>query len=506
MSVERETKLDVGPGFRLPGFDGVRQDVDVVRSEPEQTRTVYWDTEDLRLARWGCSLRYREGEGHERDEGQNEGSTWTLKLPARVDGGTIDRDEIEATGSAAEPPPPLTELVTAYVRGTVVRPAVALRTVRTRVAFTGADRVQIGEVVDDEVSVLDGRHVTARFREVEVETHDDALAGAAIARLRAAGAGETILTPKYLRALGARGLEPPELSSRTTLPDDVSVRDAVSNALATSVIRLLRADAGVRLDEDPESVHDARVAVRRLRSDLRTFRTLLLPGWASPLRRELAWLGDALRDVRDLDVLRERLAATVPAELGPADQEEGRRLIDRARAERSAAGDRLRADLGSARYRELLDHLVGAAAQPGVAAEVAARSAADVMEPLISGPWSHLERACRRIRGDSPDEDLHAARIRAKRARYAAEALAPVVGRPAGRFSRAAGDLQDVLGRHQDAVVTARWLREAARAAPGAGFAAGLLAAHEERERRRARESWREAWKALRRRKRRSWP
>jgi CHAD domain-containing protein len=409
-------------------------------------------------------------------------------------------------GSSTAPPPPLTELVTAYVRGSGLLPAVALRTVRTRVAFTGADHAPLGEVVDDEVAVLEGRHVTARFREVEVETHDDALAGAAIARLRAAGAGETILTPKYLRALGTRGLEPPELSSRTTLPDDVSVRDAVGNALATSVIRLMRADAGVRLDEDPERVHDARVAVRRLRSDLRTFRSLLRPGWASPLRRELAWLGDALRDVRDLDVLGERLAVTAPAVLGPADQEEGQRLIDRARAERSAAVDRLRADLGSMRYRELLDDLVEAAAQPGVAPEVAARPASEVMEPLMAGPWSHLERACRRIRRDAPDEDLHAARIRAKRARYAAEALAPVVGVPARKFSRAAGDLQDVLGRHQDAVMTARWLREAARAAPGAGFAAGLLAAREERERRRARESWPEAWKALRRRKRRSWP
>jgi CHAD domain-containing protein len=489
VSVERETKLRVGPGFQLPGFDGVRAGVEAVRVDPVRTRTVYWDTEDLRLARWGCSLRFRAGQG------------WTLKLPAQEDGGALSRDEIEARGSPTAPPLELAELVTAYVRGLPLRPAVALQTVRTRVAFTDADRAPLGEVVDDEVAVLDGRRIAARFHEVEVETHDDDLAGAAIARLRAAGAGETVLTPKYIRALGARALAPPELTRRDEVPADASVRDVVANALATSVIRLLRVDAGVRLDEDVEAVHDARVAVRRLRSDLRTFRSLLMPGWSDPLRAELAWLGDAMREVRDLDVLGERLAREVGDILDPDDLADGQRLVERVRKERGAARDRLVEHLASPRYTHLLDRLVDAATDPGVTPEAAARPASQAMPHLMQGPWSHLERACRRIRKGSPDEDLHAARIRAKRARYAAEALAPLLGRSAARFARAAGDLQDVLGRHQDAVVTARWLRAAGRADPGAGFAAGLLAAAAQRERRTARKRWRASWKALRRRK-----
>jgi CHAD domain-containing protein len=493
LSVERETKLRVGPGFQLPGFDGVRSGVRAVRTEPQRTRTVYWDTEDLRLARWGCSLRFRAGQA------------WTLKLPAQEDAGALSRDEIEAAGSPTTPPPKLVDLVTAYLRGAPVRPAVALQTVRTRVAFTDADRALLGEVVDDEVAVLDGRRIAARFHEVEVETHDDDLAGAAIARLRAAGAGETVLTPQYIRALGARALAPPELIGREELPGDAPVRDVVANALAVSVIRLLRADAGVRLDEDIEALHAARVAVRRLRSDLRTFRSLLLPGWSEPLRAELAWLGDALRAVRDLDVLSDRMVHEVDDVLGPADAEGGRRLVRRVRDERSAARASLTVDLGSPRYTSLLDRLVDAAAAPGLAPGMAGMPASEVAADLMRGPWSHLERACGRIRKDSPDEDLHAARIRAKRARYAAEALAPLAGRPATRFARAAADLQDVLGMHQDAVVTTGWLRGAAAAEPGAGFAAGLLAARALRERRKSRERWRASWKALRRRKR-SWP
>jgi CHAD domain-containing protein len=289
-----------------------------------------------------------------------------------------------------------------------------------------------------------------------------------------------------------------------SLPD-APVRDMVGNALAASVIRLLRADAGVRQGEDPEAVHAARVAVRRLRSDLRTFRSVLDPGWMDPLRRELSWLGGSLGGVRDMDVLGEHLAVLVDA-LPAEDRPQGARLLERVLAERSASRDRLLADLGSERYRELLDRLVAAASEPAISAEAAQRPASESVEALMAGPWSHLVRACDRIGADPTDEHLHAARIRAKRARYAADALAPVVGAPARKFARSAAELQDVLGRHQDAVVAAGWLREAARAAPQAGFAAGLLAARADHERSEARRTWRKTWKALRRRKKRSWP
>ncbi len=493
MSTERETKLDVGPGFRLPGFDGVRDGVEAVREEPRRTRTTYWDTDDLRLARWGPSLRYRDGQG------------WTLKLPADVEEGALSREEIEVQGPPTHPPRELADLITAYVRREPVRRVVTVHTIRTRVGFTGVDRAeQLGEVVDDEVSVLSGRRIATRFREVEVETHDRALAGAAIARLRAAGAGETVLTPKYLRALGPRASEPPELVAPTTLPGDATVREAVAAALTSATIRLIRADAGVRVGEDPEAVHGARVAVRRLRSDLRSFRSVLDPSWSSPLRDELGWLGSSLGEVRDLDVLGHRLEGRV-ADLRPEDKAVGEHLVARVRAARSTARERLLADLRSDRYTALLDRLVQGSQAPAVLPDVADRTATSVLVPLMAGPWTHLERACTRIDDDAPDELLHAARIRAKRARYAADALAPLVGVSARRFARAAARLQDVLGEHQDAVVAEAWLREAARSGAGTAFVAGLLTARERRARADARASWRAAWKALRRKKLRFW-
>lgn len=102
--------------------------------------------------------------------------------------------------------------------------------------------------------------------------------------------------------------------------------------------------------------------------------------------------------------------------------------------------------------------------------------------------------------GDPPaDDELHALRLRAKRARYAAEAVSPVLGKRARTVAAAAAKLQDVLGDHQDAVVAERWLREWTRTnrSVPAAFVAGELAALERAAAARARGRWRKAWKAL---------
>ena len=106
----------------------------------------------------------------------------------------------------------------------------------------------------------------------------------------------------------------------------------------------------------------------------------------------------------------------------------------------------------------------------------------------------------------SADADLHAARIRAKRVRYAAEAVAPVVGKRARRFAERAALLQDELGEHQDSVVAAAWLRDqAAGTSARVAFTAGELGAIEARLQRRARRRWPDAWAALDRKKLRFW-
>jgi CHAD domain-containing protein len=105
------------------------------------------------------------------------------------------------------------------------------------------------------------------------------------------------------------------------------------------------------------------------------------------------------------------------------------------------------------------------------------------------------------------DADLHGVRIKAKRARYAAELVAPVAGRPVGRFLDRVKKLQDILGEHQDAVVAEARLRALAGKAAGrqAGFVAGLFAERQRARRLAARAAFAETWPKVQRRGRKAW-
>ena len=203
----------------------------------------------------------------------------------------------------------------------------------------------------------------------------------------------------------------PMLDRQTSTATPLS-QEIVRAALSASAARLIRSDPVVRLDQDPEGVHQARVATRRLRSDLRTFRSLLDPDWDADLRRELGWLADELGPVRDLDVLGQRLREQV-AGLPDGDAGSAPKLLERLRVQREEARAELLSAMREDRYAALLDRVVAAAAAPALLQEVSERRARDVLDELMSGPWRHLELACRgagtgvgRCRGPpSPDPD-----------------------------------------------------------------------------------------------------
>ena len=125
--------------------------------------------------------------------------------------------------------------------------------------------------------------------------------------------------------------------------------------------------------------------------------------------------------------------------------------------ERAVAHARLVEALTSKRYVTLLDTLVGAANAPELRQDAAA-PAAEVVPSLLRRPWHKLEKRVRRLGDDPSDEELHEIRIRTKRVRYAADAVVPIVGKPARGLSRAAAGLQGALGDLNDAVVAAAWL------------------------------------------------
>src|SRR6202521_4977536 len=248
--LEREVKLGAGPAFHLPDLAGVIEGVTVAPAETVRMETVYFDTAELRLARWGVSLRHRAGEG------------WTLKLaPPKPDSsdraGMIERDELTFQGGAKKAPEAAIGVVRAYVRKAELVPVARLSTIRKRVRLVDAAGARVAEVVDDEVSVRDGRRVAARFREIEVEVTGgsdaaEAILAPVVTRLRAAGAGAPDPTPKHMRALGPRAMEPPEVAPAGVKPDSPA-RDAIRSVLAESVAALLHHDPLMRTSGDPEA-------------------------------------------------------------------------------------------------------------------------------------------------------------------------------------------------------------------------------------------------------------
>lgn len=491
---ERELKLAVDADFRLPSMYGLGGSA-VRSAPPERNETTYYDTDDLRLARWGASLRHRPGEG------------WTVKLPAERDAPFLVRPEIVFEGDGAAPPATAVQLVGGFVRSEELRPQVRMTTIRRRTVIHDDAGRAIGGVVDDAVSVANGDASTSRFRELEVEIGDEmspTLLDALVERLRQAGARTPPQTAKYVRAIAADAPLLPEIA----VPDvggDAEAGEIVRRALALSVIRLILHDPVVRLGVEPEGVHQARVATRRLRSDLRTFRSLVDGEFASPLRSELGWLGRALGTVRDADVLLERFrerAADLPENLRPGAD----RVLAALELERGTARALLADTLASDRYTALLDRLVAAANAPALVAAAKAL-AAEVVPALVRRPWHKLEKRVKRLAASPSDPQLHEIRIRTKHVRYAAEAAAPVVGKQARGLARAAARLQGVLGDLNDSAVAVAWLEEhRARARdPLEARAAEALADAERVAAARAREGWRDAWQALAAPELRSW-
>jgi CHAD domain-containing protein len=466
----------------------------VRQAPPERTESTYYDTEDLRLARWGASLRHRPGEG------------WTVKLPAERDAPFLVRPEIVFDGNGGQPPDAAVELVRGFVRSKALRESVQMTTRRRRTELHDTDGGLIAGVVDDAVAIRNGSGWRTGFRELEVEIGDEmtpSLLDALVERLRQAGAGAPDQTAKYIRALDRTEALRPEIAVADLGPD-ASAGDIVQRALALSVIRLIRHDAVVRLDLDPEGVHQARVATRRLRSDLRTFRPLVDRKWSTTLRAELGWLAGMLGEVRDGDVLLARLRA-LAGELPESLVAPAGAVLETLEKARASAFAVLDEALRSERYIGLLDRLVETAKAPALRSD-AGEPAADVIPALVRRPWHKLEKRVERGGEDPSDAQLHEIRIRTKRVRYAADAATPVAGKPARALAHAAARLQDVLGDLNDARVAADWLDQWAKGIDGEpARAAATLADRERTAASELRGSWREVWDELADEKMRTW-
>jgi inorganic triphosphatase YgiF len=191
---EREVKLAVPDGWQLPSLTQLDGMTATDRGD-ERLQAVYWDTDDLGLARAGVGLRHRNG-------------TWGFKGTSRREGDALVREEVEVVAGTDKIPPVIRERVESFVELPALHPIAELDTMRHTIDVRDA-RSQV-ELVHDRVRVIDGNRVVARFAEVEVEFAVAAqqLADRLVQMLVDGGAVVDTI-PKYVRALRALGHDAP---------------------------------------------------------------------------------------------------------------------------------------------------------------------------------------------------------------------------------------------------------------------------------------------------------
>jgi CHAD domain-containing protein len=451
--IEFETTFSVEPGTALPDLADLAPGG--IERRSHELDATYFDTEDLRLAARRVTLRRRTG-------GADAG--WHLKIPW---GEGAKREFHAPLGQADTVPGDLARLTRAADRGARLRPVARIATRRTEYALRDAAGEPLVLVADD--TVTGEAAATTSWREVEVE-----LAGGAPdlqervgERLIRAGAVPSATGSKLLTVLGDRVPQP------VPRPSGDTAGDVVLAYLWDQVEHLLAHDAPVRLDE-PDAVHQMRVATRRIRAVLQAFPTVLRRDATRPVADELRRLSRVLGPARDLEVLRARCEhwlTALPTRVG------GHRLtgswLPALDDHRATETRRIAEEMAGSRYLDLLEALDGLRADPPLTKRAGRAAGAVLTDDLV--------RACRRtadahghaVAAKDADRRVtawHDVRKAAKRSRYAATLAAPALGRPAERVRSWASRLQKVLGEHQDGVALRAYVD---RHAPALVSAAG---------------------------------
>ena len=302
-----------------------------------------------------------------------------------------------------------------------------------------------------------------------------------------AGAGVPAEIQSLLRTV-IREHELVEVPVRSSDPDIRRLEDLVAKQHRS----LLRHDVGARIAADPESLHQVRVAARRVRAFLAVGRDLVDADWAAEINDSMRGVGKASNDARDVDILLDKVRAEVRG-FDVRDRPAAEALLERLEDNRRSLQRTLVAALDSDRYQRVLDQL----AAPAVPSP---KKPERKLDQLAVRELRRLVARVRRLGKRPPDEALHGLRIKVKRVRYASELGGNTADKRTRRVIDSATEIQDLLGEHQDAVVAAKRLREVAYALDetGISFVAGQLAERERVRRDGIHDRVPAAWKELR--------
>ncbi len=417
------------------------------RPKVERLETVYYDSADFALAKQGIALRVRRA-----------GGRWLQTLK------TLGAPTALARRGEWEMPAPRGRLDLARFAGTPLpallraQPALAIaprfRTRFTRALWTSADRAI--EIALDRGEIVAGDR-SAPICELELELKAGAAAALWPLALELAGSGRSALAlAPYGDSKASRGValalgrsaQPVKANAKAfaaALANCDTAGAALRSVIGTGTSILLANAHGLRVSEEPEFIHQARVAVRRMRSAIRLFeREVEFP---PRLDRELRWLGRTLGAARDWDVF---ALQTLPS-LAPAAQP----LHAAAARRRAQALRRARGQVVSARFARLTLQLLQWSESPARETVMLNEFAPRAMRRALK----HLVRSAREFERLTPARQ-HRVRVRAKRLRYAVDALAGTAARSTAALGANLASVQDALGELNDIVVARRLLSE----------------------------------------------
>ncbi len=414
---------------------------------------TYFDTVDWRIFRSGFALRVRHAAG---------AAEATLKELRSASATQADRRELTEPVSEAgqrgllELTGPVGTRVRAVVGTQELQPLFDVRTSRQRFALRRNDGTEdVGEIALDEtiISRPDGTP-QANLQRVEVEALTPKSEGLEelVDRLRR----ECTLTPatdsKFAVGLSSVGFAPP--SSPQFGLDLANGAMRIDEVALVSLRRHLSAwiahEPGARLGENPEALHDLRVAGRRLDATIGLFAAYLPASWQR-MRPRLKMLMRAFGEVRDLDIARAALAS-FESELAEAERGALEPFKHYIQKQHARARVRLLRALDTSSTRRWFERLTHALVQPTASRGRRTQPLAiDVLAELVRKLYRKYRKAAERLSAESSTEDYHALRSRVKKLRYAIEAVASIYGKSADQFLRDLRPLQNRLGELQDA-------------------------------------------------------
>ena len=475
--------------------------VDIVPATASELSDVYYDTQDWRLYRAGYALRVRN------TDGQSAEATMKALVPA--EGGLRRRREISEPIESVETlkviPGPVGERVRRLAGTADLRPLFEVHTHRHTYALrTGTpssgeivedtsgnirqqnseqDAIVVAEIALDESEIFANGGASTHLSRVEVEVGSDVAihdgVGDFVEVLREALNLRPTRTSKFRTGLSVAGLNPevdPDLGP-TEIDATLSAGEVAFAILRRHFAAMLAHEPGVRLGEDPEELHDMRVATRRLRAALKLYSDVL-PKRSERYERDLRWVAGALGEVRDLDVHLQRLS-----EEASANGEVLEEIVALLRERRVEARRRMLEALDSNRCERLLASFSGTLRRgrsPTPTAPVL-----EAAPDLLRDRYKKVRKRANTLREDSPPEHFHELRKKGKRLRYALEPLQEIYGKPAQKMVKLLKEIQDDLGDHQDLIVAAGLMEELGVAGdrpPQAVFSMGSMAEGYRRE------------------------